>query len=128
MPPTTVSPSKLAYLRDLNCRALGSNRDHSKEAVCITVRARCKGELVVRTVVREGIMAKTAVPTYCPPAAEPQTFDMPVFQRWLIELRDARSKPSSAGRYTDKEHGAAAFGRWRRHQHIVNPEVAIGRQ
>src|SRR5437870_6018469 len=53
---------------------------------------------------------------------------MPVFQRWLIELRDARSKPSSAGRYTDKEHGAAAFGRWRRHQHIVNPEVAIGRQ
>src|SRR5437773_7845087 len=73
-------------------------------------------------------MAKTAVPTYCPPAAEPQTFDMPAFHRWLIELRDARSKPSFAGRHTDKEHWAAALGRWRRHQHIVNPEVAVGRQ
>src|SRR5437773_12529645 len=73
-------------------------------------------------------MAKTAVPTYCPPAAEPQTFDMPAFHRWLIELRDARSKPSSAARHADKEHGAAALGRWRRHQHIVNPEVAVGRQ
>jgi hypothetical protein len=62
------------------------------------------------------------------PAAEPQAFDVPVFHRWLIELRDARSKPSSAGRHTDKEHGAAALGRWRRHQHIVNPEVAVGRQ
>src|SRR6267154_1569679 len=51
-----------------------------------------------------------------------------VFHRWLIELRDACSKPSSAGRHTDKEHGAAALGRWRRHQHIVNPEVAVGRQ
>jgi hypothetical protein len=30
VPPTTVSPSKLAYLRDLNCGALGSDRDHSK--------------------------------------------------------------------------------------------------
>src|SRR5882757_5648843 len=46
----------------------------------------------------------------------------------LIELRDARSEPSSAGRHTDKEHGAATLGRWRRHQHIVNPEVAVGRQ
>src|SRR5438034_9788928 len=73
-------------------------------------------------------MAKTAVPTYCPPAAEPQTFDMPVFHRWLIELGDARSKPSSTGRDTDKEHGAAALGRWRRHQHIVNPEAAVGLQ
>ena len=41
---------------------------------------------------------------------------------------DARSKPSSAGRHTDKEHGAAALSRWRRRQHIVNPEVAVGRQ
>src|SRR5438034_10876249 len=73
-------------------------------------------------------MAKTAVPTYCPPAAEPQTFDMPVFHRWLIELRDARSKPSSARRHTDKEHGAAALGRWRRRQHIVDFEVAVGGQ
>ncbi len=81
MPPTTVSPSKLAYLRDLNCRALGSNRDHSKEAVCITVRARCKGELVVRTVVREGIMAKLQCPNIVHLPAEPQTFDMPVFHR-----------------------------------------------
>src|SRR5881227_3076626 len=62
------------------------------------------------------------------PAAEPQTFDMPAFHRGLIELRDARSKPSFAGRHTDKEHWAAALGRWRRHQHIVNPEVAVGRQ
>jgi hypothetical protein len=62
VPPTTVSPSKLAYQRDLNCRVLGSNRDHSKQAVCITVRARCKEELVVRTVVREGIMAKLQCP------------------------------------------------------------------
>ncbi len=53
---------------------------------------------------------------------------MPVLHRWLIELRDARSKPSSARRHTDQEHGAAALGRWRRHQHIVNPEVAVGRQ
>src|SRR4029077_13058494 len=46
----------------------------------------------------------------------------------LIELRDARSKPSSAGRHTDKEHGAAALSRWRRCQHIVNPEIAVGLQ
>src|SRR5258705_6822148 len=46
----------------------------------------------------------------------------------LIDLRDARSKPSSAGRHTDEEHGAVAHGRWRRHQHIVDPEVAVGRQ
>src|SRR6266446_5127201 len=78
VPPTTVSPSKLAYLRDLNCRALGSNRDHSKEAVCITVRARCKEELVVRTVGREGIMAKLQCPHIVHLPAEPQTFDMPV--------------------------------------------------
>src|SRR6476620_2452265 len=51
-----------------------------------------------------------------------------VFHRWLIELRYARSKPSSTGCHTDKEHGVAALGRWRRHQHIVNPEVAVGRQ
>src|SRR5207244_10299855 len=71
---------------------------------------------------------KLQCPHIVHPAAEPQTFDMPVFHRWLIELRDARSKPSSAGRQTDKEHGAAAPGRWRRHQHIVNPEVAVRRQ
>jgi hypothetical protein len=41
-------------------------------------------------------------------------FDTPAFHRWLIELRDARSKRSSAGRHTDKEHGAAALRRWRR--------------
>jgi len=46
----------------------------------------------------------------------------------LIELRDAGSKPSSTGRHANKERGAAALGRWRRHQHIVNPEVAVGRQ
>src|SRR5882762_1441711 len=43
--------------------ALGSNRDHAKQAVCITVRARCKEELVVRTVrVRGGIVAKLQCP------------------------------------------------------------------
>src|SRR5882724_5698115 len=46
-------PSKLAYLRDLNCRALGPNRDHSKQAVCITVRARCKEELVSSAITGE---------------------------------------------------------------------------
>src|SRR6266550_7112916 len=53
VPPTTVSPSKLACLRDLNCRALGPNRDHSKQAVCITVRARCKEELVSSAITGE---------------------------------------------------------------------------
>jgi len=33
---------KLAGLHDLNCSALGRNRDHSKQAVCIIVWARCK--------------------------------------------------------------------------------------
>ena len=46
----------------------------------------------------------------------------------LIELRDARSKPSSAARHANEEHRADALGRWRRHQHIVDPEVAVGRQ
>ena len=55
-------PPRLACLRDLNCRALGSSRDHSEQAVCVTVRARCKKELVVRTVVRDGIMAKLQCP------------------------------------------------------------------
>ena len=31
--------SKLTCLRDLNCRVLRFDRDHSKQAVCITVRA-----------------------------------------------------------------------------------------
>ena len=38
------------------------------------------------------------------------------------------AKPSSAGRHTNKEHGAAALGRWRWRQHIVDFEVAVGRQ
>src|SRR5437660_9589965 len=45
---------------------------------------------------------------------------MPVFHRRLIDLRVARSKSSSSRRDTDKEHGAAALGRWRRHQHIAS--------
>src|SRR5438270_10323259 len=52
---------KLAGLHDLNCSALGPNRDHSKQAVCITVRARCKEQLVVRTV-RGGVLAKLQCP------------------------------------------------------------------
>jgi hypothetical protein len=74
VPPTTVSPSKLAYLRDLNCRA---NRDHSKQAVWINVCARCKEELVVRTVVREGVMAKLQCPNIVRLRQKPQTLDVP---------------------------------------------------
>jgi hypothetical protein len=48
---------KLAGLQDFNYSALRSNRDHSKQAVGITVRACCKEELIVRTV-RAAIMAK----------------------------------------------------------------------
>jgi len=47
---------KLAGLHDLNCGALGSNRDHPKQAVGITVRARGKEELVV-CAVRVAILA-----------------------------------------------------------------------
>ena len=54
---------KLADLRDWNCSALGSDRDHTKKAVCIAVRARCKEELVVRTVhVIGAIVAKLQSP------------------------------------------------------------------
>ena len=52
---------KLAGLHYLNCSTLGSYRDHSKQAVCITVRARCKEQLVVRTV-RGGVLAKLQCP------------------------------------------------------------------
>ena len=124
MPPTTVSPSKLAYLRDLNCRALGSNRDHSKQAVCITVRARCKEELVVRTIVREGIMAKLQ----CPNIVHLRQNPKPLISRLpsgLIELRDARSKPSSAGRHPDQEHWISARIRRRRRKRVVNAKIAI---
>jgi hypothetical protein len=50
----------------------------------------------------------------------------PSYQR--IELGDARSKPGPAHRLTDEEDGAVAVGRWRRDEHIVDPEVAVGRQ
>src|SRR5438874_4821951 len=54
---------KLAGLHDLNCSALGPNRDHSKQAVCITVRARCKEELVVCAVrIPGGVLAKLQCP------------------------------------------------------------------
>ena len=50
---------KLAGLHDLNCSTLGSNRDHSKQAVCIIVWARGKEELVVCAVrVVGGVLAK----------------------------------------------------------------------
>ena len=50
---------KLAGLHDLNCSALRSNRDHSKQAVCIIVWARGKEELVVCAVrVVGGVLAK----------------------------------------------------------------------
>src|SRR6266436_2940181 len=52
---------KLAGLREVNCGTLGSDRDHSKQAVCIAVRACCKEELVVRTV-GGGIVAKLQGP------------------------------------------------------------------
>src|SRR4051812_1434745 len=45
----------------------------------------------------------------------------------LVLLRDARSEPDWVGlRIADEEHGTGAVGRWRRDQHIVDPEVAIG--
>src|SRR5258707_12036745 len=54
---------KLAGWHDLNCSTLGSYRDHSKPAVCITVWARCKEELVVRAVrVVGGVLAKLQCP------------------------------------------------------------------
>ena len=54
---------KLAGLHDLNCSALGRNRDHSKQAVCIIVWTRCKEELVVRAVrVVGGVVAKLQRP------------------------------------------------------------------
>ena len=123
MPPTTVSPSKLAYLRDLNCRALRSNRDHSKQAVCITVRARCKEELVVRTAVREGIMAKLQCPNIVHLRQNPKPLICPS-SMGLIELRDARSKPSSAGRYPDQEDWISARIRRRRRKRVVNAKIA----
>ena len=123
MPPTTVSPSKLAYLRDLNCRAPGSNRGHSKQAVCITVRARCKEELVVRTVVREGIMAKLQCPNIVHLRQNPKPLICPS-SMGLIELRDARSKPSSAGRYPDQEDWISARIRRRRRKRVVNAKIA----
>src|SRR3954470_8280366 len=47
----------------------------------------------------------------------------------LVLLRDARSEPGWVGlRIADEEHGAVAVGRWRRDQHIVDPEVAIWRE
>src|SRR5258706_8963364 len=47
----------------------------------------------------------------------------------LVLLRDARSEPGRVGlRIADEEHGAVAVGRWRRDQHIVDPEVAIWRE
>src|SRR5262245_16796263 len=47
----------------------------------------------------------------------------------LVQLWDARSEPDWSGlRIADEEHGAVAVGRWRRVQHIVDPEVAIGRE
>jgi hypothetical protein len=123
VPPTTVSPSKLAYLRHLNCRALGSNRDHSKQAVCITVRARCKEELVVRTVVREGIMAKLQCPNIVHLRQNPKPLICPS-SMGLIELRDARSKPSSAGRHPDQEDWISARIRRRRRKRVVNAKIA----
>ena len=54
---------KLAGLHDLDCSTLGSYRDHSKQAVCIIVWARCKEELVVCAVrVPGGILAKLQCP------------------------------------------------------------------
>jgi len=116
-------PSKLACLRDLNCRAPGSNRDHSKQAVCITVRARCKEELVVRTVVREGIMAKLQCPNIVHLRQNPKPLICPS-SMGLIELRDARSKPSSAGRYPDQEDWISARIRRRRRKRVVNAKIA----
>src|SRR5258708_6843571 len=47
----------------------------------------------------------------------------------LVLLRDARSEPGRVGlRIADEEHGAVAVGRWRRDQHVVDPEVAIWRE
>src|SRR4051794_40508355 len=47
----------------------------------------------------------------------------------LVLLRDARSEPDWVGlRIADEEHRAVAVGRWRWDQHIVDPEVAIGRE
>src|SRR2546428_12688480 len=55
-------------------------------------------------------------PAFIPPAKVPR----------LVLLWDARSEPGWVGlRIADEEHGAVAVGRWRRDQHIVDPEVAI---